>query len=162
MSISVAGQTIIFLSCIACGITIGIVFDLFRIIRRIIPTNDFITLIEDIIYWLIASVIVFAFILNFNSGELRWYEFLGVLLGVGMYLLTISSLIIELSIFVLQFIFKVFSLIVKIISVPIMFIYDLLKKPVFIVLNIGKRGSRRAKQNILHNFLVFKKIVTKI
>ncbi len=162
MNITVADQTIIFLSCIACGITIGLVFDLFRIFRRIIRTNDFITLLQDIIYWLIASVIVFAFILNFNSGELRWYEFLGVFLGAGMYLLTISSIIIEASIFTLQFIFKIFSLIVKIICVPIMFIYGIIKKPIFVVINIGKMGGRKLKQNILHNFVWYKKIVTKI
>ena len=162
MNVTVADQTFIFLSCIACGIIIGLLFDLFRIIRRIIPTNEYITFLQDIIYWLIASVIVFAFILNFNNGDLRWYEFVGVFLGAGMYLLTVSTVIIETSIFILQFIFKILSLILKIISVPLMFIYRLIKKPLFVVINIGKRGGRRVKRNILHNFVWYKKIVTKI
>ena len=44
----------IFLAFILIGLIIGFLFDFFRILRRTYKTPDFITIIEDIVFWLVS------------------------------------------------------------------------------------------------------------
>ena len=60
------------------GILIGILFDIFRIARKSFNTSDFITHIEDILFLLIAGVLLFFTIFKFNNGEIRSYVIIGI------------------------------------------------------------------------------------
>ena len=45
---------------IVTGILIGLLFDIFRILRKSFHTSDIITYIQDILFWLLAgSMIIF-------------------------------------------------------------------------------------------------------
>ena len=94
------------------GTTIGILFDIFRIIRRSFKTADFITYIEDVCFWCLAGLILLFSIFTFNNGELRLYIFLGILFGALIYLLTISKY------FILIFV-RLFTFIKKILWYPV-------------------------------------------
>lgn len=50
----VYNQGILFIIFTLDGILIGILFDIFRILRKSFKTDDFITYIEDILFWLIS------------------------------------------------------------------------------------------------------------
>ena len=89
------------------GVVIGILFDIFRIIRRSFKTADFITYIEDVCFWCLAGVILLFSIFTFNNGELRLYIFLGVLFGALIYLLTLSKYFILVFVQLITFIKKV-------------------------------------------------------
>ena len=66
---------------ILCGIFIGILFDIFRILRKSFKTPDFVTYIEDAIFGIITGIFLIFIIFIFNNGELRFYIFLALLLG---------------------------------------------------------------------------------
>lgn len=81
------------------GITIGVLFDIFRILRKSFKTADIVTYLQDILFWLISGGIILFSIFQFNHGEIRSYVFIGIILGVILYMITISKYIIKYSVF---------------------------------------------------------------
>ena len=75
-------QLYTFLIFILVGMVIGITYDIFRILRKSFRTIDFITYIQDFLFWIITGVILLYSIFTFNNGELRSYIFIGILLGL--------------------------------------------------------------------------------
>lgn len=100
---------------ILTGITIGIVFDIFRILRKSFKTLDFITYIQDFIFWLLTGIILLFSIFTFNYGELRGYIFVGIAIGIILYILIFSKYIIKIVSSVIIFIKNIFSYPIKII-----------------------------------------------
>jgi len=88
-------QAYLFLVFSLTGVIIGILFDFFRILRRTIKTSNFITYIEDILFWILTGFLILYNIWYFNNGEIRIYMFLGIILGVLIYMLTLSSILIK-------------------------------------------------------------------
>ena len=119
------------------GMILGIVFDIFRILRRSFKTSDFITNIEDIIFGLISSVIIILSIYFINNGQLRFFIALGMALGMIFYLLYFSKYFIQLNVFIITCIKKIILIIIK----PFVFLLKSLRikclKPFsFIIINI--------------------------
>ena len=88
-------QAYSFIIFILNGLIIGLIFDIFRIFRKSFKTPDFITYLQDFIFWIIAGSILLYSIFKFNNGELRLYIFIGILLGVSAYILIFSRLFIK-------------------------------------------------------------------
>ena len=78
----VTNQAYLFLIFIANGIVIGILFDFFRISRRVVKTGDLMTYIEDLIFWILTGSIILYSIFVFNNGEIRLFMFLAIIIGV--------------------------------------------------------------------------------
>lgn len=72
------------------GLVMGMTYDFIRIIRRLIRHNNFFIGLEDMAYWTIWAFITIDGIHIYNSGELRSYVFLGVLIGFLIYRYTIG------------------------------------------------------------------------
>ena len=121
MDISIYSQLFNLLIFFLTGIVIGILFDVFRITRKSFKTPDFVTYIEDILFWILTGLILLFTIFKFNNGELRIYIFVGLILGMVIYLLTISKYFIKISVLILKFI-------KKITYVPIQFIFRVVKR----------------------------------
>ena len=139
------------------GLILGILFDIFRILRKSFKTPDFITYIEDIAFWLITGLILLYSIFKFNNGELRSYIFLGVILGTILYMLVFSTIFVKISVKIILTIKKIINLII---IKPIAFIYKILKKVVlkpitFVFINFRKMFKNMKK---LHFFGKNKKI----
>lgn len=137
----VTNQAYLFLIFIVNGLIIGFLFDFFRILRKSFKTKDFVTYIEDIVFWILTGFIVLYSIFVFNNGEIRFFIFLGIALGVLLYMTIFSSSIIKVSVFVIQFIKNIIIKIIHIVSMPFSFLIKIIKKvfhkPVsFITLNI--------------------------
>ena len=133
-------QAFLFVIFILNGFLIGILFDIFRILRKSFKTKDFITYVEDILFWLLAGAIVLFSIFKFNNGELRGFIFIGILIGTLIYMLLFSKIFIKINLYIINFIKKVFYFII---IIPIKFIYKIIDgiifKPIsFIIINIRK------------------------
>ena len=139
-----------FLMFILTGLAIGILFDIFRILRRSFKTKDFITYIEDILFWIFTGIILLYSIFTFNNGELRAFVFIGVLLGIILYILTLSKYLIKICVYTV-------NIIKKIIIFPIKLLVNLVKKIFIIPLNkIIVTIKKYLKKIILKNKLSFK------
>lgn len=104
------------------GVIISIIFDIFRILRKTFKTPDIVTYIEDIIFWIATGIIVLFSIFLFNNGELRLYIFIGIIIGIVLYMLFISKYFIKLNVFIINLIKNITAKILHIISKPIKYI----------------------------------------
>lgn len=143
MQVTIAQQIFIFLTAVLCGVSIGILFDIFRIIRKLSNPTKASVNIQDTLFWLASAILVFWYIFTFNKGELRWFIFVGVFLSGWLYNLTISKYFIKIGIFLVNLLKKASIFLLKVILLPIAFIYRLIRKPLIFVFNATGRGARR-------------------
>lgn len=151
MNVFATEQAYTFLIFVLNGLIIGILFDIFRILRKSFHTIDMITYLEDIIFWILTGIITLYTIFTFNSGEIRFYIFLGILLGVSLYLLTLSKYFIKINVFLILLFKKWILFLVHIITYPFIIIgkglRKILFKPIsFIIINFRKMTNQIEKK----------------
>lgn len=130
-------QLINFIYFIITGMILSIVFDIFRVLRKSFKTSDLVTNIEDIIFGIITGIIILSSIFLFNNGELRLYIFIGILVGIIIYILFISKYFIKINVAIINFIKKIIILFTKPFKILFKFIKRLFFKPIsFIIINI--------------------------
>lgn len=78
-------QVCVFFYSILLGFFLGVVYDIFRLFRIIINTSNIWIFCQDILYFILSSLITFIFILTFNNGEFRLYVILGECIGWIIY-----------------------------------------------------------------------------
>ena len=140
-------QAYLFLVFSFTGVIIGILFDFFRILRRSIKTSNFITYIEDVLFWILTGLLVLFNIWYFNNGEIRIFMFLGIILGVLIYMSTLSNIIIKIFSKILQTIIKLFELPIKTILAIFKKLFTAIKK---IYTKIIKKSENK-KGNFVNN-----------
>lgn len=84
MSAVVRQEAVFFLCSILTGIVLVWSYDFFRVFRKVIPHHTIAVNIEDMVYWLLVSLIIFGMIFEKNSGALRGFAFAGILAGSWM------------------------------------------------------------------------------
>lgn len=139
MKVSEYSQLFSLLIFILTGIVIGILFDVFRIIRKSFKTPDFVTYIEDILFWILSGSILLFSIFAFNYGEIRIYIFIGLIFGLVIYLLTLSKYFIKINVIILNFI-------KKILYYPIQIMNKFIGKPLYHLFDkIATKGRKLTK-----------------
>ncbi len=128
MNAVTVNQAYLFLIFILNGLLIGIVFDIFRILRRSFKTPNIITYIEDALFWIISVSIILYSLFVFNNGEIRGFIFIGLLFGIALYMLFISKTIIKIFVKIVTFIKNIIYTIFKIIAFPIKKVVKILSK----------------------------------
>lgn len=106
------------------GICIGLLFDFFRIQRKVLKTCDFITYIQDILFWIVSGLIIIFVIMKYTNGEIRIYMVLGIILGILIYFLIISKYIMKIFVCILSFLLNIIGKLLF----PIKKIYKIIKK----------------------------------
>lgn len=149
MNSETINQAYLFLIFILNGLLIGIIFDIFRILRRSFKTSNIITYIEDIAFWVISALIVMYSLFVFNNGEFRAYIFIGIFLGIAIYMLFLSKTIVNISVKVISAIKNIILTISKIILYPIKLIYKFIKR-IFIkpIIKISTKANKFLAKNI--------------
>ena len=121
-------QLQIFFVFIISGIAIGIIFDVFRIIRRSFKISDLHTYIEDIIFGIILGFFLIFMFFIYNSGDARFYMIVALLIGFLLYMLTISKYFIKINVAIITFIKAALYKILHFILIPVKYIVNFLKK----------------------------------
>lgn len=123
-------QEQIFMLFFVIGLIIGIIFDFFRAIRKNFKSSDLVTLLEDIAFLSLVSVLIIFSIIRINGGEVRFYLFLGIFFGILLYSLTISNLCVI-----------IFNIIVRICKNILQFPFEIILK----VLKLSQRVLKKRK-----------------
>lgn len=148
MDISTKNQAYVFLMMCVVGLLIGVLYDAFRVLRKHIKPGYNITGVTDMVFWVLVSIGVFGAIFYLNSGQIRWFEFAGVIIGSVIYFLSISLYIRIILEYTAKTIYKIFAILLKIILTPIVFLYKMLLmicSPIFKVLwALGHRFKKTA------------------
>ncbi|MDR3589721.1 MAG: spore cortex biosynthesis protein YabQ [Negativicutes bacterium] len=102
------GQIETFFITVVTGMFLGGLFDFYRIMRGLFKPRRVFTSLADLLYWLLATVIVFVALLLGNWGEIRFYVFCGLLVGLLLYFRFFSRQVIRLLVGVIRLAAKAF------------------------------------------------------
>lgn len=138
----IASEFSIFLSFILIGIIISFLFDFFRILRRVYQTPDFLTIIEDITFWIISGIILLSGIFILNEGKIRAYLFIGIFTGILLYMITLSKIITRLGT-------KILEKLNQIIFMPICKIINIFLKILIKMIKILKNSCNSLKIDLI-------------
>lgn len=67
------------------GVFIPFVYDILRIIRRVIPHGSFWVSAEDMGFWIYCAAEVFLLMYHESNGTLRWFAVIGAMTGIFLY-----------------------------------------------------------------------------
>ena len=115
-------QFSIILYALLAGILTGLMFDLYRIIRGS-KVPKAIIVIEDTLFWVLAAMIIFAFLLYTNYAFLGVYVYPFMLISLGLYMKFVSNKCIRFELEVVNGVGKVFRIIFKNIIYPFKIIF---------------------------------------
>ena len=154
-------QAYLFLIFTLNGIFIGILFDFFRILRKSFKTINLITNVEDIIFWILTGLSIIYCMYNFSDGSLRLFMFLGLGIGLTIYILTLSNFIIKTVVKVISIIKKFIITIISIITFPFKAIFKLIRKilfrPIYVIFIKIQNNMTKKLKNIYYNINKSKK-----
>lgn len=147
------------------GMLIAFVYDAFRIKRKAVKTSAVIIYVEDLIFWVIVAIIMFAVVYLSNEGEIRGYIFIGSILGVIIYVLIFSKIVMTVFLFILRVIYKIIKFIWTVITYPFRIILKILSFPAGFILKILKkfyRGARRVGRNRATKLSIWSKVLKNV
>lgn len=125
----------ILLKAFATGVVLMLVYDLLRIVRKLIPHGAFLISLEDFLFWMGSAVVIFAMLFQENDGYLRAFSIGGVILGMALYALTLSRYVVKGAVFVLE---KILYLLLR----PFVWLRRLLRRPAGAVKRQFRKFSR--------------------
>ena len=131
-------QAYLFIVFSLTGVVIGILFDFFRILRRSFKTSNIITYVEDVLFWILTGVLILYNIWYFNNGEIRIYMFLGIIMGLLIYMLTLSNIIVSLF-------SKILKMLIRILEIRFKTIISIFHKIITIIIKIFNKFTKKIK-----------------
>lgn len=145
-----APETIVFGYACLIGVGLGIVYDLFRMLRLLTGGNTIAVFVEDLLFAMIASGITFWICLTSCSGWIRGFVIVGEGLGFLIYHFTIGELMIRIFRIVLRVLqWMLRGVWKRILYPPIRFVLCIVHK----ILNLISRLLQKFKKICFsHNF----------
>lgn len=96
MSYAINVEVRFFLISVLWGALILLAYDVLRILRRIIRHNASAVAVQDLVFWVTASVFIFAMIYRENDGIIRGFCIMGMSIGMVLYHYLLSSFLVTL------------------------------------------------------------------
>lgn len=97
----------VFLQAVLHGAFLTVLYDLFRILRRVIRHGPAAVSAEDFLYWLMAGFFTFCFAFEKTDGIVRGYTALGIILGSVLYHEMLSDRLIRTAVKAIRLPYKV-------------------------------------------------------
>ena len=85
MPLEINMQVNIVIYSFMAGIITGILFDIYRIFRGFNKIK-IITMIEDLLFWSLSSLVIFTFLLYMNYAFLTLYVYIFMIISLALYL----------------------------------------------------------------------------
>jgi spore cortex biosynthesis protein YabQ len=118
MIISLMSQVKLLIFSLLAGMLTGIFFDVYRLIRGFENPNKILTIIQDLLFWTLTSIVVFIFLMYTNEGYINFYVYVCLIIGVYLYIKLLSRVFIKVQYKLLKFNGKVFRVVRNIILYP--------------------------------------------
>ncbi len=158
---NVSQQTQLFLWSCILGAVLGVVYDFFRVLRLIKRHKASIVFIEDFIFIIISSIVLFVFSTEYVRGEIRFFIFLGSLLGFIVYILTVGNFVVNIIRKIVLFTHKVLNKIhTKILSPIFVLFVKIYQKTIaktsklvttFIISKLKTKKALKETENMVYN-----------
>lgn len=125
------------------GVLILVLYDLLRILRRIVPHGVWAVALEDVVYWITTALLVFQLLYRENDGAVRGYALLAVAIGMLLYHQTLSN-------WLVSHIAGILNLCLGVLLKPFLFVY----RKVVQVLRITVRFYKKKLKKQLKEFII--------
>lgn len=83
-----SNQLWVFLFTIYGGVVLGLLYDLLRAVGLLLRGRRVLVAFLDILYWVLATVLLFALLWYACEGEFRYYDVLGFAIGAALWFLS--------------------------------------------------------------------------
>lgn len=107
--LTVHEELILLFASAVLGCVLGVVFDIFRALRIIIPHKTFMTAAEDVLFMLIWAGSIVCFVSVFAKGDFRIYYIVGSVIGFILWRVTAGNPLVRLLSAVFGFVFGLFG-----------------------------------------------------
>lgn len=119
VSSQIVGEGWFLLHSFLFGIFLTWFYDLFRILRRVVPHGIFWVSAEDLIFWISASIGIFLLLYYENNGAFRWFAVFGAGGGMLFYKKTVSELWVRILSGLIGRVLKIIGKLLRILSAPL-------------------------------------------
>ena len=120
---SLSAQLYAFGIILLAGLSMGMMVDVYRVLRGILRPGLVSTAILDLIFWALLTPILIIYLLLANWGELRAYVVIGLVLGFAFYRLTMSRAVVALLLWLIDILGKLVtfaaSLVWSVVTFPV-------------------------------------------
>lgn len=127
-------QMMLFLWSVVIGAGLGVVYELFRIVRLTFPHGSVAVFFEDVLFSLIWGFVMFVFVMEFGRGNLRFFYIIGNAVGFILYLVTLGNIVNRIMRGIIGALKKIVSFIFRTLVLPINRFFValyLMLKPIF-------------------------------
>jgi len=93
VEITITSGCLFFVYSLVFGFLMGMYYELFRILRRLLPENTIAVVVEDILFCLSVTVLYICLVYCANYGFTRSYSLIAAFTGFYLYLKTLGELI---------------------------------------------------------------------
>lgn len=111
MTLHVQFLTILLMFC--SGLILGTLFDVFRVLSRELRLPKWMLPLVDILYWIVATILVFRLLIYSNEGQVRVFIYLGMLIGICFYYAFLSLWTVRLVMLLIRIIVTIYHIICK-------------------------------------------------
>ncbi len=125
-------QVYAFIVTMLIGVTIGILFDFYKVVKGAIRHGKIFGYLGNLVFWVVSTLMVFFLLLVSNWGELRLYVLIGVFTGVLAYLKLLSRYIIRILLSAIILIKNIINRLIRVIK----FTWWLVTYPIVLFRNI--------------------------
>lgn len=127
-----AKESAILLYAGGLGLELGLVYDLFRIFRRVWKCGFFMNTCMDLLFWGFTAFRTFYMMHSYSDGTLRWFAIFGVMVILLVYMRWFSRYIVAAGVFgltkVRKFISNIKNFLTKVLKAAIMKVTIKLRK----------------------------------
>lgn len=122
MPLPINVQFNIVLYSILSGILIGVLYDLYNIVRgEKVP--KIIIMVEDILFWIFTSFAVFTFLLYMNYAFLNPYVYVFMIITLVIYLKFVSPMVLKIELYLISIFGKAIRIVFKTVIYPVKVIF---------------------------------------
>lgn len=111
------------------GVAMGTIYDLFRLLHEQLKLPRWTIIPMDLIYWIVATILIFQMLYSSNQGQLRMFVFVGMIIGVLIYYFLLSKSITKIFLFIFAIVRETYRIIIKILDIflvrPAVLLYKL-------------------------------------
>ena len=122
-------QSFVFMFTVYGGIIIGILYDIYRVLKGSRQVDRFITSVWDVLFLAAALTVVLWAIFSSNYGDIRAYVFIGFIVGFFLYDKILSRIAVALFQFVKRNVIFFFKTTNNVLVLPFKLLFNLLWHP---------------------------------
>ena len=134
-------QLKLLLFSILAGVLTGFLFDTYRIVRGFESIPKIFIIVEDILFWILAAIIVFIFLLITNYAFISMYVYIFIFLGIYVYMRCISKYFTTVQYIIIRNLARILRITTNFLFYPLRLLFY----------SLGEKNKRNFDRNDLNN-----------